>query len=1027
MCHFEVGEFPGTDMELGMWKISSVKEQIRNTGFGPMGESVHEDHDHNIDYDADYRPVFHDFYELMRWRVSRILLVSSLYDAFTLEEEGILFEQISSEYRDLALPFPPQVIRVSTAKKALRELKKTQYDLIITMARLPDMDPFEFGKKAKRSQDDIPVVLLLTDAGDIPLFHVPGQYIGIDKIFFWNGDSALFLAIVKYIEDQKNMERDTSTGLVRVLLVVENSPRFYSIFLPLIYTVIVRQTKNLIQEGLNEQEKMLRKRARPKVILAETYDEARQVYRRYKDKMLGVISDVAYPRNGKRDDKAGFRLAKYIDPDIPIVLQSNQMEKKKDADELSLPFIYKNSETLLLELKEWFQKNLGFGSFHFMTPEGVVIGQAYDLKEFLELIEEVPAESMNFHGRANAFSNWFFARGEIDLARTLRKKKVSDFPSGEAMKRFLVKEIRDSQRRKQQGIIIDFENQAYEFQGTITRLGGGSLGGKGRGIAFLSTLLHQSKLDSLIDKCSIKVPDTLIMGTDIFTTFMEHNALNEVVMEGLSDQEIQELFLQAELDMDTLKSLKTYLDHVRQPIAVRSSSLLEDSQNQPFAGIYATYILPNNCGDGDQRLRELSQAIKLVYASTFLKDARAYIQTTVHVQEEEKMAVVIQKLVGRRHSDRFYPIFSGVAQSFNFYPVAPLKRLDGITSVALGLGRTVVEGERVMSFSPEYPNVIPGFSSVDDILNNSQTHFYALDMSDACFDLRTGEESTLVKLGLDEAEEDGTLDYLASTYDVNDNRIRDGTGRSGPRVITFSGILKYNMIPLDKILKAILQIGRRGMGRPVEIEFAGIINDEDEPEFYILQIRPLVTKKERTQVEISEVEEQNAIVRSDRAMGNGIVEDVYDIILVPPDTFNNTMTVEIAREIGKINKELKGKPYILIGPGRWGTRDRFLGIPVRWNEISSARTIVELQLKNFNVDPSHGTHFFHNLTSLGTPYFTIQYSLKQHRIDWGWLLDQEFEPRGKMIRHIRTEHPFLVKVNGKTGRGVIVKMEESSI
>ena len=985
-----------------------------------MTDSVHEDHDHNIDYDADYRPVFHDFYELMKWRVSKILLVSSLYDAFTLEEEGILFEQISSEYRDLALPFPPQVIRVSTAKKALRELKRTQYDLIITMARLPDMDPFEFGKKAKKVQKDISVVLLLTDAGDIPLFHVPGEYIGVDKVFFWNGDSALFLAIVKYIEDQKNMEKDTATGLVRVLLVVENSPRFYSIFLPLIYTVIVRQTKNLIHEGLNEQEKMLRKRARPKVMLAETYDEAMAIYRKHKDKLLGVISDVAYPRRGKRDDKAGFRLSRNIDPDIPKVLQSNQMEHKTTADRMEIPFIYKSSETLLLELREWFQKNLGFGSFHFQTPEGVEIGQAYDLKEFLDLIDEVPAESMNFHGRANAFSNWFFARGEIDLARNLRKKKVSDFSSGEAMKRFLVNSIRDSQKRKQQGIIIDFENQTYEFQGTITRLGGGSLGGKGRGIAFLSTLLHQSKLDTLVKECSIKVPDTLIMGTDIFTRFMEKNSLDEMVMEGLTDDEIKDLFLEASLDDETLDSLKTYLNHVREPIAVRSSSLLEDSQNQPFAGIYATYILPNNCGDEDQRLEELAQAIKLVYSSTFLKDARAYIQSTVHVQEEEKMAVVIQKLVGTKHGDRFYPVFSGVAQSFNFYPVEPLKRHDGIASVALGLGRIVVEGERVMSFSPEYPKVIPGFSSVDDILSNSQSYFYALDMSDACFDLRMGEESTLVKLDISEAEKDGVLDYIASTYDANDNMIRDGTRRSGPRVITFSGILKYNMIPLDKILKAILQIGRRGMGRPVEIEFAGILNDKGDPEFYILQIRPLVTQKERAQVEISENDEERAIIRSDNAMGNSMIDDIHDIILVPPESFNNSKTVDIASEIGRINKDLEGKPYILIGPGRWGTRDRFLGIPVKWNNISHAKVIVELQLKDFRVDPSHGTHFFHNLTSMGTPYFTIQYSLKQHRVDWDWLLSHEYEAYGDIVRHITTEDPLLVKVNGKTGKGVIL-------
>jgi len=568
-----------------------------------MSGSAHIDHDHNIDYDGDYKPVFNDFYDLMRWRVSKILLVSSLYDAFTLEEEGILFEQISSGYRELALPFPPQVIRVSTARRALMELESTQYDLVITMARLPDMDPFEFGKQAKMVQDGISVVMLLTDAGDIPIFHKPGRYDGIDKIFFWNGDATLFLAIVKYVEDQKNMDHDTNSGLVRVVLVVENDPRYYSLFLPLILTVIVRQTKNLIHEGLNEQEKMLRKRARPKILLAETYNEAMELYNKYEDQMLGIVSDVSYPKNGRRFANAGFSLAKEIDPDIQIILQSNQLEKGEKAKSLDIPFIYKKSETLLLELREWFQDKLGFGPFKFKTPDEETIGEANDLKEFLELIQSIPSDSMTFHGSENDFSYWFFARGEIDLARSLRKKKVTDFSSGEDMKRYLVKQIKKSQRSKQQGIIIDFENQDFEFEGTITRLGGGSLGGKGRGIAFLSTLLHLSKLDSLIKGCNIKVPDTMIIGTDVFTEFMERNGFNEVSMERMTDDEIKEMFLQGSFSEVIQASLSKYLEYIRYPIAVRSSSLLEDSQNQPFAGIYATYILPNNCGEEDERLR----------------------------------------------------------------------------------------------------------------------------------------------------------------------------------------------------------------------------------------------------------------------------------------------------------------------------------------------------------------------------------------------------------------------------------------
>lgn len=985
-----------------------------------MEGSVHADHDHNIDYDADYRPVFHDFYDLMKFRVSRILLVSSLYDAFTLEEEGILFEQISSEYRDLALPFPPQVVRVSTAGRALKELEKTNYDLIITMARLPDMDPFEFGKQAKKVQQDTSVVMLLTDAGDIPLFHKPGRYGGIDKIFFWNGDSTLFLAIVKYIEDQKNMMADTGSGLVRAVLVVENDPRYYSLFLPLILTVIVRQTSNLIHEGLNEQEKMLRKRARPKILLAETYDEAIELYETHKDHLLGIISDVSYPKKGRRFANAGFALAEEIEDDVPIILQSNQLEKGDKARSLDIPFIYKNSETLLLELREWFQDKLGFGPFVFKTPDGEDIKEANDLKEFLEIIQSVPSESMNFHGRANDFSNWFFARGEIDLARSLRKKKVSDFSSGEDMKRYLVKEIKRSQKNKQQGIIIDFNHQDFEFEGTITRLGGGSLGGKGRGIAFLSTLLHLSKLDSLIKGCNIKVPDTMIIGTDIFTDFMETNGFNEISMERMADDEIKEMFLQGSFSKNVRKSLEKYLDNIHYPIAVRSSSLLEDSQNQPFAGIYTTFLLPNNCGGVEERLNELTDAIKLVYASTYSEEARAYIQSTVHVTEEEKMAIVIQKLIGKQFDERFYPVLSGVAQSYNFYPVSPLKREDGIASIALGLGRIVVEGEKVLSFSPEYPKVIHGFSTVDEVFSNSQTYYYALNMSNSCYDLRMGEESTLLKLDIPTAEEDGTLDYVASTYDANDMRIRDGTGREGTRLVTFAGILKNEMMPLDRILKAILQIGKRGMGRPVEIEFAVDFSEKGKAEFYILQIRPLVTLKERTMVSISGKEMDNSLIISDKALGNNLVRDVKDIILIPPGSFDNTRTMEIAKEIGKINSELTGKPYILMGPGRWGTRDRFLGIPVKWNQISNARSIIEVQLEDFRVDPSHGTHFFHNMTSKGIPYFTIDNSNKKHKIDWDWLLSREFDAHGDMVRHIKLEEPLMVKVDGKSGNGVIL-------
>ena len=983
-----------------------------------------EDGSNEIDYDGDYRPNFHDFYDLMKFRVSKILLVSSLYDAFTLEEDGLIFEQISNEYGDLALPFPPQVIRVSSAKLAIDELMKERYELVITMARVGDMDPFEFGLKAKKIQPDTKVFMLLTDMGDIPILHRPGQYEGIDKIFFWNGDSALFLAITKYLEDQANMDIDTGSGLVSVILVVENSPRYYSIFLPVIYTVIMKQTLDLMTEGLNEQEKMLRRRTRPKILLAETYEEAKEKLEKYGDYIIGVISDISYPREGKEDENAGFRLVEEINGEIPVLLQSNQAEHMEKARAMDIPFILKTSDSLLQELKEFFKEKLGFGSFIFRLPDGQKVGKAFDLKEFIDILATVPADSIRLHAEANQFSNWLIARGEVKLARLLRPKKVTDYNDLEEIRADIIDTITESRKRKQLGVIIDFPQQNFEFEGTFTRLGGGSLGGKGRGIAFLNALLAQTDFQNRVPGCRIKVPETLSIGTDYFDQFMIDNGLNEINMEELSDPYIKDTFIRSKLSEELRESLSRYLDHIHQPLAIRSSSLLEDSQNQPFAGIYSTYFLPNTCEDDNIRLDQLCQAIKLVYASAFFKSARAYIQTTVHIQEEEKMGVVIQKLVGNHHNDRFYPLFSDVAQSYNFYPVKPLKKEDGIVSVALGLGKIIVEGEKVLNFSPVYPKIIHGFTSPTEIMENSQNCYYALNMKETCYDLLEGEDTTLLKLDIPEAEVDGALEYIGSTFDVNDNRIRDGIDHYGPKFITFAGILKYNLIPLVDILNNILEIGKRGMGRHVEIEFAAEMTEDGIPEFHVVQVRPMVTMKERTQVRISQNDINSAKVYSDMVLGNGVIERIHDIVFIPPRAFDRTKTVEIAEEIGKLNEQLDFIPYILIGPGRWGTKDRFLGIPVIWSQISGVRTIIETTIPGFIIDPSHGTHFFHNMTSLGIPYFTVNHHKEDHAIDWEWLESLETKNSDRYVKHVRTKKPLMVKVNGRSGAGLIMFNED---
>jgi CheY-like chemotaxis protein len=970
-----------------------------------------------VSQDGDEHRMFHEYFDLMRFKVTRILLVSSLYDAFTLEEDGLLTNQISGHYSEFELSTPPQVIRASSGEEALEELRWRHYDLVITMARLIDMDPYEFGERAKNMQSDTPVILLLTDRGDLAAFHRPGDRKSIDKVFYWSGDSSLFLAIIKYVEDQINAKNDTKSGLVSVILVIEDSPRYYSMFLPIILREVMEHTGSLIAEGLNEHEKLFRKKARPKIIIAETYEEAMEKYGVFKGNIIGVITDVSYERGGVRDQEAGFHFIEGIDSQIPVLVQSSQEKYREKAEFQGISFLNKRSDTLLQDLRHFFRDCLGFGDFVFRLPGGEEVGRAHDMREFINIVRTISIDSLRLHGSANQFSNWLRARGEFSLALKLRGKRVDDFKDAEDMRQFLIESFRESRETKQRGVITDFSRQSFEFEGTFTRLGKGSLGGKGRGLAFLGALINRSGIS--FPDIRVNIPDTLVIGTDEFDTFLAENNLQIGLKNNMSDEEVKEKFLKARIPVGIRESLKIFLENVHWPIAVRSSSLLEDSQNQPFAGIYATYILPNNCEDEELRLDQLCQAIKLVYASTFSKSAQSYIQSTVHMAEEEKMAVVVQKLVGRAHGTRFYPMLSGVAQSYNFYPVKPLKREDGIVSLALGLGNTVVEGEQVLSFSPKHPKVIPGFTTPEEAMKNSQQTFYALNLEQTCFDLTVGETVTLVKLPIRAAEEDGSLEQVASTFDANDNRLRDGIGVSGPRVITFAGILKYDMIPLVGIIEELLRIGQSGMGRSVEIEFALSEEEGGKPVVHVLQIRPLVTMREHKEVHISEEEREGALAYTDRALGNGVLEDISDIVYVPPVLFDSSKTVEIAREIGEINKELE-RPYILIGPGRWGTRDRLLGIPVEWDQISFARAIIEAALEDFRIDPSHGTHFFHNITSLGIMYLTVPYGKKGVLVDWNWLDSIEPEIQKKHVRHLRIG-PVNVKVDGRDGTGIITK------
>ncbi|MFO8109219.1 MAG: PEP/pyruvate-binding domain-containing protein [Thermoplasmata archaeon] len=960
---------------------------------------------------------------LMRFKISDILLVSSLYDAFILEEDRGLSEQIFGEYRELELTASPRVSRVSSVKEAERELCENHYDLVLCMTHLIDLGPVDFGRKAKELHPGIPVVLLAMDKRDIEKYHGADKKRGIDKVFFWNGDSSLFLAIIKYFEDLKNAEQDILKGMVQVILVIEDSARYQSMFLPLIYKEVMRQTRSLVEQSLNEHEKLRKRRARPKIFLAESYQEAVEVYKKYEKNILAIISDVAFPKNGTVVNDAGFEFIETMDRDIPVIMQSSQTKYRKRSEKMGLPFLDKNSETMLQDLRNFFTDELGFGDFVFKLPDGNVVGTAENMDELVEMFGKVPYESLVYHGKRNDFSIWLMARGEFELAKELRPKKTEDFDSHEEFKNYLVDAFTRTERKRQLGVITDFSRQKFEHEQTFTRLGGGSLGGKGRGIAFMASLLRRNKFAERFPDNPIRIPETLVLGTEEFERFIDENGLRYILQEDMDDDEVAVIFTNAELSSELKDSLRSYLNHVETPLAVRSSSLLEDSYNQPFAGIYATYILPNNHPHEEKRLNQLCETIKLVYASSFFKRAKAYIRSTLLKAEEEKMAVVIQKLVGNVFNHRFYPIFSGVALSYNYYPLPPLKRQDGIINAALGLGRIIVEGGQVFTFSPERPNSIPGLSSPSDIFNNSQRRFYSLDMSRTELDLwKDGEESSLLCQDISEAENDGTLDHLASVYISGEDIIRDGPNHHGTKIVTFAPIIKHKQYPLTEILKKLLEIGEKGMGGPVEIEFANNIDEDGNLVFYILQIRPYLSMREHDHVVIEDGERKGCLTYSSRALGNGKIDDIYDIVYVSPETFDRSQTVNIAREIGEMNEKINGRPYLLIGPGRWGSNDNWLGIPVDWGHIAGVRAIVETPIMDIRVDPSQGSHFFHNITSLGIPYLTIAHNSKEDFVDWTWLDDMSAENKGQYVRHLSLSSPLLVKVNGKAGHGMIKKV-----
>jgi len=963
------------------------------------------------------RDVFHD---LMPFKVREILLVANLYDAYNIEEEGRFTEHILGEYYQLNLSSMPRVTGVTTLEEALEQLRTRHFDMVIIMMGVDKNIPVEQSRGLKKEYPYIPIFLLLNNNSDIAIFHEsPVLLNAIDKLFVWNGDSKIFFAMVKHLEDRVNVENDTRIGLVRVILVVEDSAKYYSRYLPMLYTSVMEQTRRNIDDvTTDELYKVLRLRARPKILLASTFEEAMAIYTRYKEFMLCLITDVKYEHHGKLDPEAGFQLVEKIRSeikDLPVIIQSSDEENSNRAYLLKTTFIDKNSDALLQEIKSFISHYLGFGSFVFKTPEGQEVAIAHTIKEFEKHLKTIPEESLLFHSKRNHFSLWFMARGEVQIAKLINPYRTTDFNSAEEIRTFLVKAIQQYRNEKNKGKVIPFEDSEVLEETNIVSLASGSLGGKGRGVAFINTLIHNFDFTNIVPNIRIRAPKTCIVGTDEFERFLDRNKLAGRILNETNYDKIQKWFFEGNFGDVFVKRMRKVLKNIEKPIAIRSSGLFEDSRLQPFAGIFETYLLPNNHPDFEVRLKQALDAIKLVYASVYSKVARGYVEAIHYKIEEEKMAVVIQEVVGEQYGNYFYPHISGVAQSYNYYPFAHMKPEEGFAVAALGLGKYVVEAEKAYRFSPKYPDT--DINSPRDQYLNSQLQFYAVDLGKKDIDLMEGDTAGLARLDIDVAEEHGTLKHLASVYDLQQETISPGITRPGPRIINFANILKYNYAPMAKTIEVVLDVVKEALGSPVEIEFAIDLNRDKtfRSSFYVLQIKPLIGNLSDYTIDTQTIDRSKLVLYSEKGMGNGLIDDVYDLIYVDKEIFDKSMTVEMADEIEILNQKLgaEERKYILIGPGRWGTRDRWIGIPVQWSQISNARIIVETSLEGFPLDASSGSHFFHNVTSMNVGYFSIQEGIGSNFIDWEKLKAMPEVQRTKWFRHIRMKEPFVVKMDGK--------------
>ena len=967
--------------------------------------------------------VFRDtpFANLMNKRIYNVLLIATKYDSFMLEDDGRVDEQIFNEYTSLSLRYPPRFTQVTTEEEALNELKNRNFELIICMPNMDNRDIFAAASEIKVHYPNIPIVVLTPFSKEVSKRIANEDLSAIDYVFSWLGNSELLLAIIKLIEDKMNAPDDTASVGVQIILLVEDSIRFYSSALPHLYKFVLEQSQMFAKEALNDHQRTLRMRGRPKIKLARNYEEAVRIFDQYRDNMLGIISDMSFMHNGVKDPYAGYKFGQYVRKTgliIPFVLESSEASNHVYAKELNASFIDKNSKSYPQDLKKKIMQRFGFGDFVILNPHTKEeIMRIKDLKDLQKKVFQIPDDSLVYHLSRNHFSRFFYSRAMFPPAEVLKHVDVSDYKDMDEARKLIFDLIVQYRRMKNTGVVAVYQKDRFDEYSNFARIGDGSLGGKGRGLAFIGAMVKRyPKLES--DNFAVNIPKTVVICTDIFDEFMETNELYPVALGDADDETILRYFLRASLPSRLIEDLMAFFDVVKSPIAVRSSSLLEDSHYQPFAGIYSTYMVPKIEEKYDM-LRTVSDAIKAVYAS------KAYMTATSNLIDQEKMAIVLQEVVGSRYNDHFYPTMSGVARSLNFYPIGNEKAEDGIANIALGLGKYIVDGGQTLRFSPRHPHSILQMSTMDFALRETQTRFYALDLKNMAEAFSVDDAFNLVKLGLKDADAEGSLKYIVSTYDPYDQIIRDGYYPGGRKILSFVNILQHDVFPLADTLDQILRIGQQEMGRPVEIEFAVNMDPSDHTRatFYLLQIRPIVDNKEIMDEDLSLVKNEETILSSTSVLGHGIVGDVQDIIYVKTGAFNSSNNQLIAYEIEKMNRSFtdQEKGYVLVGPGRWGSSDSWLGIPVKWPHISNARVIVECGLENYRVDPSQGTHFFQNLTSFGVGYFTVNPFKGDGWFDEAFLNAQPAVEETEYLRHVRFDAPITIKMDGKKSLGVVLK------